>query len=152
MDMHTHIHIDIAHLHNTSSTSHNTTCLPVSCPAQGLCTSPVLGSLACQPCVCAPISQCARGCRTVGPWGPTVGLLSDCRTVGLSEGMLDSLTGLDSLHTSNNVGPLSDHCQTLSCCRTVGLSDCRRLSECCRTTVGACCQTVGPGLCERAIV
>ena len=96
--------------------------------------------------VCAPISQCARGCRTVGPWGPTVGLLSDCRTVGLSDGMFDSLTVFDSVYTSNTVGPLSDHCQTLSYCRTVGLSDCQRLSERCRTTVGACCRTVGPGL------
>ena len=73
-------------------------------------------------------------------------ILSDCRTVGLSDGVFDSLTLFDTVYGSNVSETVSDSCRTVSDCRTVGLSDAVGLSEICRKYVGKLCRTVGPGL------
>ena len=71
-------------------------------------------------------------CRTQGmTLSRTV---SDCRTVGLSDVVFDSLTLFDTARGSRLSETVSDSCRTLSDCRTVGLSE---VSEC-RTGAQAC--------------
>ena len=74
------------------------------------------------------------------PRGELSELSERCRSCRSPVGAVGAVGGG---YDSMNAWSLSDSCRS---CRTVGLSDAVGLSDICRTSVGLCCRTVGPGL------
>ena len=91
-------------------------------------------------CVIAKVQICMP-CRTLSDAVGRCRTLSDCRTVGLSDKWFDTLTLFDTTQGPNQPKHGRTVSDSVGQCRTVGcrtVSECRTVSDSCRTFVSEC--------------